>query len=90
MNHVQQFGKWIIFGSAISLIIAKIVTHYGLAQQSTIFSAFAAFTLLVALFVAIGLVLVFSAATQRTLILLVMFLVFFGLAEYIVLLTGGI
>lgn len=90
MNHVQKFGKWLIFGSAVTLLIAKIVVHYGLARQTVIFSTFAAFTLLVALFVATGLVLVFSAFTQRALVLFIMFLVFFGLAEYVVLLTGGI
>jgi uncharacterized membrane protein len=90
MNHVQKFGRWIIFGSAIALVIAKIMTHYGLAQNSVIFSSFAAFTLLVALFVSIGLVLMFSAYTQKASVLLVLFVIFFVFAEYIVLLTGGI
>ena len=90
MNHVQKFGRWIIFGSAIALVIAKIMTHYGLAQNSVIFSSFAAFTLLVALFVSIGLVLMFSAYTQKASVLLILFIIFFVFAEYIVLLTGGI
>lgn len=90
MNHVQKFGRWVIFGSAIALVIAKIMTHYGLAQNSVIFSAFAAFTLLVALFVSIGLVLMFSAYTQKASVLLILFIIFFVFAEYIVLLTGGI
>jgi hypothetical protein len=90
MNHVQKFGKWIIFGSAIVLLLAKIMIHFHFEQQTVIFSAFSSFTVLVALFVAIGLVLIFSAYTQRLLVLFIMFIIFFASAEYIVLLTGGI
>ena len=90
VNHVQKFGKWIIFGSAIALLFAKIMTHFDFASKTVVFSVFSSFTVLVAVFVAIGVVLMFSAYTKHAIVLLVLFILFFVIAEYIVLLTGGI